>query len=88
MKANYRKSYAYCYATSPHAVELGYGKTGCYYIGRETLREDGNYSPMEVWPGSHGEACGAWKDSEALRSLYDEIDAPVSPYCLSKRGIL
>ena len=36
---SYRKLYAYAYPTSPRAVALGHGKTGCYYIERETRRE-------------------------------------------------
>jgi len=83
MKAIYRKAYAYAYPTSPRAVELGHAKTGCYYIGRETRREDGSWSPDEVWPGSEGEVAHSWHDCGPLRDLYAEIDAPVSPYCLT-----
>ncbi len=79
----YRKLYGYAYATSPRAVALGHGKTGCYYIGRTVLREDGTWSSDEVWPGSEGEAAADWHDCGPLRDLYAEIDAPVSRYCLS-----
>ena len=79
----YRKLYAYAYPTSPRAVELNHGKTGCYYIGRETLRDDGSWSAGEVWPGSEGEVAAKWHDCGPLRDLYAEIDAPVSPYCLA-----
>lgn len=83
MSALYRKSIGYAYPTSPRAVELGHGKTGCYFIGRETRREDRSWSPCEVWPGSEGEVSNDWHDCEPLRALFAEIDAPVSPYCLT-----
>ena len=79
----YRKLYGYAYPTSQRAVNLGHGKTGCYYIGRETFCENGTWSSAEVWPGSEGEAAASWHDCGPLRDLYAEIDAPVSPYCLA-----
>jgi len=83
MPSLYRKAYAYAYAHSPHAETLGHAKTGCYYIERETRREDGAYVPAGIWPSTEGEASP--EITEHLRTLYAEIDAPVSPYCLSKR---
>jgi hypothetical protein len=83
MSAAYRKAYYYAYPTSEHARRLGYAETGCYFIGRETRREDGSWSPAEVWPGSEGEVAASWHDCGPLRDLYAEIDAPVSPWCMS-----
>ncbi len=80
MSAMHRKSYNYCYPTSRRAVELGHGETGCFYIGRETRREDGGWNPPTVWPGTEGEAADTLQKCGSLRDLYAEIDAPVSPW--------
>lgn len=81
----YRKAYAYAYPTSERAKELNHERTGCYYIAREVLREDGYWSSYSVWPGTEGEVSSDWHSCGPLRDLYAAIDAPVSPFCLSGR---
>jgi len=55
-----RKAIAYAYATSNHAVELGHGKTGCYYVSQSAR---------------HARAYGAVSEAERIMVLLvDALD--------------
>lgn len=47
-----RKAIAYAYASSTHAKELGFAMSGCYYVSRSVLREDGTWKPALHRAGS------------------------------------
>lgn len=73
------KSLEYAFPTSRYAKALGHSKAGCWYIAKVQRKEDGSYAPGFVWPGTEGEATPD-RDDLHLRSLWNEIDAPVWRY--------
>jgi len=70
MATTYHYSIGYAYATSPFAEQLGFGKTGCYYLQGKRQLEDGSWTPPYIVPGSEGEACE--KCERYLLDLEDE----------------
>ena len=46
-----RKAIHYAYATSSRADDLGFSKTGCYYVAQTMLREDRTWSPPFIAQG-------------------------------------
>lgn len=67
-----RYSIAYAYPTSQRASELGFAKTGCYYLEGITKREDGSWSAPFVVPGTEGEACASESGRAVLHKLLCE----------------
>jgi hypothetical protein len=75
-----RKAIAYAYATSPHAVELGHAKTGCYYVSQSILREDGTWSPPYI---AQGHDAFADRNDPDLILLFTETDGEPCPHWLA-----
>jgi hypothetical protein len=78
----YRKSISYCYPTSTNAEILG--QAG-FYVEMSTLNEAGEWSPGYIHQGH--DVFNYTTDPELL-SLFNEIDAQVSPYCISLSDFL
>lgn len=72
-----RKAIAYAYPSSPHAVELGHGKTGCYYVSQSVLREDGTWSPPYI---AQGHDAFTDRNDPDLLQLFAETGGEQCPY--------
>lgn len=51
-----RYSIEYAFVGSRNAETLGFGLTGCWYLGVSVLREDDEWSPVAIAPHTQGEA--------------------------------
>ncbi len=78
-----RKAVAYAYPSSPHAVELGHAKTGCWYVSQSVLREDGTWSPPYIAQGHDAFTDRADPD---LQALFDQTDGEPCPHWLAAEG--
>jgi|SRR6478736_498032 len=74
-----RKSINYAYPTSPTAVALGCGPTGCHYLATSVFREGASWSPPE--PAHNAEGFANPTDPDLLAS-YMEADGEPCPYFL------
>lgn len=72
MKNELFKSIAYAYASSPQAIALGYGKTGCYYVQHRLMNIEGS-GQYSTFAAHNGEGYAKANDSDLI-SFYLESD--------------
>lgn len=76
---NIRKSISYAYPSSPHAVSLGMGATGCHYVAVSVFREGVSWSPNSPVHNAGGFVNPTDPD---LLALYAETEGQPCPYFL------
>ncbi len=77
----HRKAIAYCYPTSPNAERLGQGG---YYIEMSVLNVANEWSVGYIHQGYD---VFDSRDDPDLMELFTEIDAEVSPFCITQSDL-
>jgi hypothetical protein len=70
----FRKHIGFAYPGSNNAVALGFGRTGCYYIGLSIKREDGTWSPSYLPHNAEGFLD---RNDPDLLALFEETEGTI-----------